>query len=191
MVGKFKSVRPSNNYCFIVGADGKDYFCHMKNLKDPEDRKYMWQGNECAFEVKPGDPGKNDEALQVIPDPVECPHKSARVSSKPEKKVKKKKGGLKTSSAVTAVYSYEKSGGVGSKYWGIVRDNEIYAVNKIPKVYGSQQVADEMLYFIHSEFSDAKSFRVHPVKVVRCGKMVYRVEYNGRVIYQGELEIFE
>ena len=179
MVGKFKSIRSSNTYCFIIGADGKDYFCLVKNLKDPADRKYMWQGNECAFDVQKNESGKNDEAVNVIPDPVECPRKEF-VKSKKSGKVKIHKN-YKNSSQKKVVI-----GNTG--YWGIIKGKELYALNKVPKIYTSKQIAEEVLYFINEEYAE-NSYKVYPVKINKCGYMLYRVEFDGGMIYQGELEI--
>ena len=131
MVGKFKAKKFKGTWCFIAGDDGKDYFFHISNLKDPRDFEYVIDGNECAFDAVLCDGKPASLAHNVIPNPV-----------------KRKENVRKSPIIVNKIPS-------GERYWVITfrtyGTSDPFIMLDPPTVYKQRSDAEEKFYFLQTE----------------------------------------
>ena len=201
MVGKFIQVnKAKSKWCFITGADGNDYFFHAKCLKDPNDWQYVWNGNECAFQVCPSeDPNKRDSAIYVVPNPEVNPGvlKAQENEKRHQENVRRKKENIQKVENRQFRKAQWDSHCDDHRYWVVTgkkkNSNEPWGLVNPPTVYKNKSSAEEMLYFRKMEFPE-NTYLLRRCLVYRLGTM-YQVKLldknnrAGKVIYTGGLAL--
>lgn len=64
MNGKVKWFAPTKGYGFILGEDGKDYFCHYTEIQ-AKGYKTLNREDEVTFEIVKGDRGESASKIVV------------------------------------------------------------------------------------------------------------------------------